>query len=134
MSNENVKPTRKYESMKLIIAGSRTIDFYTPFDLHEIICEHFDPYPTEIVCGMAKGPDLIGRDYALEHEIPVKEFPADWETYGKRAGFIRNDEMAQYADVLLAIWDGKSNGTRHMIRAMLELHKPFHVELNLWPS
>ena len=116
--------------MKLIIAGSRTIDYYTPHDLHELICSHFSDYPTEIISGLAKGADQLGIDYAARYNIPIIEFPADWITLGKRAGYIRNNTMAEYGDCLLALWDGKSNGTRHMIQAMIHMQKPFHVELS----
>lgn len=113
--------------MKLIIAGSRTIKHYSPFDIHEICCT-LPEYPTEVVCGMAKGPDLLGRDFALEYNIPCVHFPADWKTLGKQAGFVRNIAMAKYADALLAFWDGESRGTRHMICEMLNRYKPVNVK------
>ncbi len=69
----------------------------------------------EIVCGMAKGADLLGKRYAEERGFKVKEFPADWNTNGKKAGPMRNTEMANYADALIAFWDGTSSGTGHMI-------------------
>ena len=116
-------------TLKLIIAGSRNIDYYTTWDLNEIIISKFKIYPTEIVCGLARGPDLLGRTWAMDHKVPIKEFPANWDQFGKQAGFIRNVEMSHYADYLLALWDGQSNGTRHMISAMNAIKKPFHVEL-----
>lgn len=72
---------------------------------------------TEVVSGTARGPDTVGAQWAVDQEppIPVKEFPANWNTHGKKAGYLRNKEMADYADALLAIWDGKSKGTKHMI-------------------
>ena len=117
--------------MKLIIAGSRGITWYSTFDLNELIIRKFHQ-TSEVVCGMAKGIDLLGYDWAIEYNVPVKEFPANWKPNGvldKSAGFKRNTEMAVYADSLLALWDGKSNGTRHMISEMVRLYKPFHVEL-----
>ena len=57
----------------------------------------------------------------------IHEFPADWEFYGKRAGFVRNKEMAALADVGLGFWDGKSKGTKHMIDEMKRLNKPLYV-------
>ncbi len=98
--------------MKLIVAGSRTIQD------REIIFKFLDSLKsniTEIVSGLAKGPDLIGKEWAEENNIPVKEFPADWCGLGKKAGPIRNCQMGDYADGLVAFWDGKSNGTKHMI-------------------
>ena len=70
---------------------------------------------SEIVSGCARGADTLGKKYANDHNIPVKKFPAEWNKYGRSAGYIRNTEMADYADILVAFWDGKSLGTKHMI-------------------
>ena len=96
--------------MKTIIAGSRNL---TP-NISKIIQESgFDI--TEVVCGMARGVDMAGYLWAKQNKIPIQEYPADWLTYGKSAGFLRNKAMADYADALIAIWDGYSKGTKHMI-------------------
>jgi len=68
-----------------------------------------------IISGAARGADSLGEDYALECELNLKRFPADWDIHGKSAGFIRNTQMAEYAEALIAFWDGKSRGTQHMI-------------------
>jgi hypothetical protein len=68
-----------------------------------------------ILSGKARGADLLGERYAKENLLEVLEFPADWETFGKRAGFKRNEEMANEAHALIAFWDGESHGTKHMI-------------------
>jgi hypothetical protein len=101
--------------MKTIIAGTR--DIKNPKHLLEgiRIAEENGIYLDEIVSGMAPGPDYMGYRYGLAKGIPVKCFPADWLTYGKAAGFIRNQKMAEYADALIAIWDEKSKGTSDMI-------------------
>jgi len=75
---------------------------------------------TEVVSGGAKGVDRLGELWAQKRNIPITRFPAEWNKYGKRAGYIRNKEMALYADALLAIWDGESKGTKHMIDSALE--------------
>jgi len=98
--------------MKVIIAGGREITNY------ETVCKavlfaNFDI--TEIVSGDARGVDRLGERLGKEFDIPVKKFPADWDKYQKAAGFIRNEEMACYADGLIAIWDGHSRGTKDMI-------------------
>ena len=77
----------------------------------------------EIVSGDARGADTLGVEYGTRHGIPVIHFPAQWDTYGKAAGFIRNEEMAEYGDFLLAFWDGKSHGTKNMIKTMKEMNK-----------
>ncbi len=110
--------------MKLIIAGSRGIE-----EINGDWLDAYVPLVTELVCGMAKGVDLAGKRWAEIRDIPVKEFPADWEKWGKAAGSIRNHEMALYADELLAFWDGKSRGTVDMIQQMIREKKPFQVIL-----
>jgi len=107
--------------MKTIIAGSRTIQSKKLFDS---IIEKYPSPVTEVVCGMAAGVDRLGYDWAVEKGIPVKEFPADWDEYGKGAGPIRNKQMGEYADAAIIIWDGKSRGTKNMMNIMIKLKKP----------
>lgn len=98
--------------MKTIIAGSRNIAEYTTVEAG------IDQLPliiTEVVSGTARGVDRLGEQWAEKNNIPVKKFPANWDKYGKRAGYLRNAEMAEYADALVAFWDGESKGTEHMI-------------------
>lgn len=73
-----------------------------------------------IVSGKARGADALGERYAKERGYAVSEHPADWDNYGKSAGYIRNKEMAEEADALMAFWDGKSRGTMHMINLAKE--------------
>lgn len=84
---------------------------------------------TEVVCGCAPGVDTLGHEYGEQIGVPVKHFPADWERYGRSAGFNRNAEMAVYGECLLAIWDGQSRGTRNMVECMRRLRKPYYVHL-----
>jgi len=87
--------------------------------------------PITIISGRAKGADRLGERFAQEHNIPTQLFPADWNTHGRKAGFIRNLKMAKAADILIAFWDGQSRGTQHMIEAMQKLEKPvFLVVVN----
>lgn len=79
---------------------------------------------TEIISGTARGVDSIAESIAVTKGYPTKLFPADWDKYGKPAGAIRNKQMAEYADVLIAIWDGQSKGTKNMIETMNRLNKP----------
>ena len=108
--------------MKTIIAGSRSI-----IDINQVIFAVHDsgflPDITEIVSGGAPGIDRLAIDYAKTNHIPCKTMPANWDKYGKRmAGLVRNGEMAQYADALIAIWDGRSRGTYHMIETAQRLN------------
>lgn len=104
--------------MRTIIAGSRDI---TDMRLLERAIRESGLVITEVVCGGARGVDQLGYEWAHHgNNIPVKLFPANWDKYGKGAGYRRNIEMAKYADALIAIWDGKSKGTKHMIDIAIE--------------
>lgn len=100
--------------MKIIIAGCREFNDYN------LLCKYCDKALSlqnkiEIVSGTANGADKLGEQYANEKGYNIKKFPADWNKYGKSAGYKRNEEMAKYADALIAFWDTKSKGTKHMI-------------------
>jgi len=69
----------------------------------------------EIVSGAAKGADKLGERYANERGHKITRFIANWDTFGKAAGYRRNIEMAAYADALIAFWNQESKGTEHMI-------------------
>lgn len=98
--------------MKTIIAGSRNATQYTIVET-AIKLSHFEV--TSVVSGKANGGDTLGERYARLNSLPVYEYPADWKQYGKSAGFIRNEEMADNAEALIALWDGFSKGTKNMI-------------------
>ena len=106
--------------MKVIIAGGR--DFDNKQMINEAMAQ-LNILVTEIVCGDAAGADTLGAVWANENGIPVKHFPADWDRYGSAAGSIRNKQMAEYADYLVAFWDMKSSGTRDMITQMQQIGK-----------
>ncbi len=113
--------------MKLIISGSRSFNDYDLLsEMAMKVNDKFDEI-TEVVCGGAKGADVLGKKWADENGIPVKLMPANWTKHGKSAGPIRNREMAEYADALLVFWDGESPGTKNMITTMMELQKPYHL-------
>ena len=104
--------------IKVIIAGTRDFNDYSFLKKNlDYFLQGINPNneEIEIVSGNARGADKLGERYAKEHNLPVKLFPANWDKYGKRAGYLRNQEMANYADVLIAFWDEKSKGTKHMI-------------------
>lgn len=100
--------------MKVIIAGSRTIS--DPLDIR-LAVRASGFVITEVVSGSARGADRLGEYWAEENHVPVKSFLADWAKHGKAAGAIRNLAMAEYADALIAVWDGASKGTAHMIKS-----------------
>lgn len=115
--------------LKLIVAGGREFADY-PLLSQQIMLLANQTYAdraVSIVSGMARGADALGVRFAKEHSVHLYEFPANWDKYGKRAGFMRNEDMGRYADALLAFWDGKSPGSKHMIDFMKKLNKPVHV-------
>lgn len=113
--------------MKVIIAGSRhllinsrTIDGIVKASGFEI---------TEVVSGHCRGIDTDGEYWARRHEIPTKLFPADWKQWGKSAGPIRNNEMAQYAEALILIWDGRSKGSFDVLNRAKQYHLKIHEHI-----
>ncbi len=110
--------------MKVIIAGCRD---FTDYEFLKNEINKLELPITEVISGGARGVDALGERYAKENRLPVKRFPALWNIYGKSAGPIRNKEMAEYGDYLIAFWDGKSKGTKDMINRMKELGKDFTI-------
>lgn len=105
-------------TFKVVIAGSRD---FCDYDLLKTKCDayllskHQDPdVVIEIVSGTAYGADQLGERYASERGYKSIRFPADWKTHGKKAGYLRNVQMAEYADALIAFNLG-TKGTNHMI-------------------
>lgn len=101
---------------KVIVAGGRDFSNYAllksrlDYALQNKVSEG-----VTIVSGAARGADSLGERYAKERGYTIDSHPAKWDEFGKSAGYIRNKEMAQSADALVAFWDGKSRGTKHMI-------------------
>lgn len=117
------------KEFKLIVAGGRDfMDYRLLFDtIFNLANNVYRDQEVSIVSGMANGADALGYRFAKQNDIVVYEFPADWNQYGKRAGFMRNEQMGDFADGLLAFWDGKSKGTKHMIDYMTKLGKDTHI-------
>lgn len=123
--------------MKVIIAGSRTLNkqSYVETAMSQAFNTWMSNDPEnwryytrpEVVSGGAQGVDWQAEVYAKKHQLPFTEFPAKWKEFGKGAGFKRNAEMAEYADALVAVWNGTSNGTKHMITTMQKLGKPVYI-------
>jgi len=98
--------------MRVIIAGSRTIT--DPLELEKAIkLSGFDI--TEVFSGGAMGPDSLGEAWANKNRIPVRFYCPDWDTFGKKAGPIRNSLMAADAEALILVWDGLSKGSKDML-------------------
>ncbi len=110
--------------MKVIIAGSRNIA-KEEIVRKAVIKSKFKI--TEIISGTAAGVDRLGERIAILSNIKLTKYPAQWNKYGKSAGYKRNMKMAKYADALIAVWDSKSRGTQHMITIMQELNKEIFI-------
>lgn len=113
--------------MRVIIAGSRSCN--DPFLVARAIAESGFQIE-QVVCGMARGVDLLGRAWALQHGSPVREMPALWRrkdgSLDMGAGHRRNRAMAACADALILIWDGASPGSLSMLGAARERHLKIH--------
>lgn len=102
--------------MKIIIAGGRDFTEYNTLKEEcDKIIQRLQATDITIVSGHANGADKLGEKYALEREYSLEIFPADWKTHGRAAGPVRNREMAEYADILIAFWDARSRDTKNMI-------------------
>lgn len=110
--------------LRVIIAGGRDFDNYELLEEQVVDIVGKEKLPDEeviVVSGNCRGADQLGEVWAARNKLKIKQFPADWENLGKRAGYVRNDQMAKFvrADgnrgILIAFWDGESRGTKHMI-------------------
>ena len=113
---------------KVIVAGSRD---FRDYELLKRVLDHLLSHKAveevEIVSGTARGADEMGERFAKEKGYALKQFPADWDTFGKSAGYRRNSQMADYADACVVFWDGKSRGTKHMIDLAEKTGLPLRV-------
>jgi len=114
--------------MNVIVAGGR--DFRNKEVLYKILNDFYTGNTIEqVVCGGARGADSLGACWAEDNFVEVKDFPANWDKFGKSAGYRRNVDMANYADCLILFWDGKSKGSKHMLDIMKSKNKPyFHYD------
>lgn len=123
----------KSKEFKLIVAGGRDFNDYALLsrELNLLANEDYHDREVSIVSGMAPGADSHAVRFARDNNVQLYKMPAKWQrpdgSTNKGAGFARNQDMGNFADGLLAFWDGKSRGTAHMIEYMRKLNKPTHV-------
>lgn len=108
------------KAVRIIVAGGRDFgDYRLLADTLDALLPNMGTKDITLVSGGCRGADALGERYADEHGIRVKRFPAEWKTYGRAAGPIRNRQMAEFSaevkGILLAFWDGQSRGTASMI-------------------
>ena len=137
----------KNKELRVIIAGGRSFDDYQKLKteslkaITSIIKNATGQDKTKkelitIISGCANGADKLGERFATECQLNIKAFPANWDRYGRRAGYMRNVEMAEYAigkenneayGALIAFWDGQSKGTKHMIDTAKKMKIETHI-------
>lgn len=124
------------EELRIVIAGSRDFNDYELLKREVLNIVKYDNRPKDyvkVISGGARGADTLGERFAKEFGLEVKRFIPDWESIGRRAGYIRNAEMAKYSvedgsdGMLIAFWDGKSKGTKHMI----DLANKYELEVHI---
>ncbi len=108
--------------MKIAVIGSRNLtvqhlEFYLPEGI------------TELVSGGARGIDSCAREYARQKGMKLTEFFPNYSLYGRSAPLVRNDLIIDYADEVIAFWDGKSHGTKYVIEQCKRRHKKVTVYL-----
>lgn len=114
--------------MKVAIVGSRGFNDYQLLkSFIEETCSQNNIQIDLIVSGGARGADALGEQFAREKQIETKIFPAEWDKYGKSAGFRRNVTIIENCDVCFAFWDGQSHGTKHDIDLCEKMQKPCYI-------
>ncbi len=110
--------------MRIAVIGSRN---FTNWELLEQKLNDFKFPITQIISGGARGADKLAEKYAKIKNIPIKVYIPDWEKYGKGAGFIRNTQIVESADTVIAFWDTKSRGTKRSIELARKMGKSLYV-------
>ena len=112
--------------MRVIIAGSRNFNDYEILKkkLNAILKNQKE---VTIISGTANGADKMGEWYANENHLKLEQYPAMWDLFGKKAGYMRNEEMVKVADAAIVFWDGKSKGSKHMI----DISKKYNLKLRI---
>ncbi len=108
--------------MRVAVIGSRTLHL-------ENLSDYLPEGTTEIVSGGARGIDTDAKKYALQHKILLTEFLPDYQQYGRSAPLKRNIQIIEYADMVLAFWDGKSHGTKFVIDNCYKRNIPVRIIL-----
>lgn len=119
MTHKILKGKKK---LKLAVIGSRELHIKV-----EDMSKYISPQVTELVSGGARGVDSCARMYAVLHNIPIKEFFPDYPRFGRAAPLKRNLQIVEYADEILAFWDGHSRGTAYTLQKSEKMGKKIKV-------
>lgn len=112
------------DMIKIGVIGSRSFNDY------ELLKRTLDEYLGKvwvIVSGGAKGADYLGEKWAIENNIKTCIYKPDWDTYGNKAGFIRNKDIVEDSDLIIAFWDALSRGTEHSIKLAEKMGKEVRI-------
>lgn len=112
--------------MKIAVVGSR--DYKDLEQVHLVIS--ILPKDTIIVSGGARGVDTMAKMSANSCDLIYKEFAADWKSFGKKAGFLRNKRIVEFSDRIICFWDGKSKGTKITIDLAKAANKGLEIYYN----
>jgi len=107
---------------RIAVIGSRGFDDY--FQLVAVLEPHL---PAVLISGGAPGADGLAERFAQERGLEINVIPADWQRYGRGAGPIRNKQIVESADLVIAFWDGKSRGTRSALAHAEKVGVPVEV-------
>ena len=115
---------------RVVVSGCRDFNDYNTAKKFIDACISNIRKENEIVfvSGGCRGADMLGERYAKENGMAIERYPADWDTYGKAAGPMRNRQMAEVADYVIYFWDGHSRGTKTMIEYANEFQKPVRIK------
>ena len=113
--------------MKVCVCGSRSIVKYETVASHLSLLKEQGLKFTQLVSGCCRGPDLLAETWAETVGVNIIRFPALWKRFGLSAGPIRNKQMADYSDIVIAFYDGKSAGTKQMIQYCKEINREIKV-------
>jgi hypothetical protein len=112
--------------MYVAIIGSRT---FTDYQLLKDKCLRVlsRSKNVTIISGGAKGADSLAERFAAEFKLPIIVVKADWQTHGRSAGMIRNNQLLSFATHAIAFWNGESKGTSHMITNAINQKKEIRI-------
>ena len=115
---------------KVVIAGCRNYNNYAEAKEYIDFCltDIREKNTIVIISGGAVGADALGERYAKENGFKIEKHPADWKTYGRGAGPIRNKQMAEASDFVICFWDEESKGTKSMIDYARKCGKPVKIK------
>lgn len=111
--------------MIVAVIGSRNFSDYNLLESTLISM----PKITQIISGGAKGADSLAATYAVQHQLPLVIFKPDWKTYGKGAGIVRNRQIMEVAEMVVAFWDGTSKGTANSLKLAKSNDIPIRIVL-----